>query len=132
VVPVAVTFCMWKIGRVHAIGIVVIVAVSLWIVVKTAWPICRVRLTESEIHISFLLPFMRGGSFRIDEIEWYTEVAKHIAGRRVVFGGVLKPKDHKPIFILPAGIRDFDLLNPTLLQMFPKPTQSDNRTRANA
>jgi hypothetical protein len=80
-----------------------------------------VILTESEIDVSFMLPNQRGGRFRHDEIESYTEIAITRRGRRMLICGFLQPKARKRLILSRAGTKDFEELSSMLSEMFPKP-----------
>lgn len=120
-VPLVVALFMWRHAQIGIRDGVIIFIVVLFFAIRGMLPMCKVLLTESEVHLSFMLPNQRSGRFRHDEIESYTEVAITRKGRRVLICGFLQPKARKRLILSRAGTKGFEELNSILLEMFPKP-----------
>ncbi|HUS72007.1 MAG TPA: hypothetical protein VMY06_02990 [Sedimentisphaerales bacterium] len=120
-VPLVGAYIVWRGSRLGLADCIVIPIAFLFLAIRGMLPMCKVLLTESEIHVSFMLPNQRGGKFRHDEIESYTEVAITRRGRRILICGFLQPKARKRLILSRAGTKDFEELNSILSEMFPKP-----------
>jgi len=113
-------YIVWRSGQFSLLDSVFVVIVFVFFAIRAVLPLCKVLLTESEIHVSFLLPIQRGGRFRHDEIESYTEVTITRRGRKVLVCGFLQPKGRKKIIVSRAGTKGFNELSSILSEMFPK------------
>jgi hypothetical protein len=118
-VPLVGAYIIWRGGGFGLADYIVIPAAFLFLAIRGMLPMCKVILTESEIHISFMLPNQRGGRFRHDEIESYTEIAIDRRGRRILVCGFLQPKTRKKLILSRAGTKGFEELNSILSKMFP-------------
>jgi hypothetical protein len=124
-IPFVFLYIIWKRDNFNESDVVVVFLAVLFVAGKQALPMCRVLLIDTEIHISFLLPLRKGGRFRYDEIESYTELVMQRKGNKFVFGGLLQPKGGKRIMLMSSGTKEFKELNSLLSEVFPKPTKDD-------
>lgn len=115
-----VAYIVWRSGELRLLDGVFVVIVFAFFAIRAMLPMCKVVLTESEIHVSFLLPSQRGGRFRHDEIESYTELTITRRGRKVLVCRVLQPKGQKKIIVSRAGTKGLNELSSILSEMFPK------------
>ena len=120
-VPLVGAYIIWRGGGFGLADYIVIPVAFLFLAIRGMLPMCKVILTESEIHISFMLPNQRGGRFRHDEIESYTEIAIERKGRRILVCGFLQPKNRKKLILSRVGTKGFEELNAILSEVFPKP-----------
>ncbi len=120
VIPFIGVYAVWKQADFNKADCIIMAIAVLLLAGKQALPLSRVLLIDSEIHISFLIPVRRGGRFRYDEIEYYTELRMPKKTKKVLLGGFLQPKGKKHIMFLASGIKDFAELNSMLSELFPK------------
>jgi hypothetical protein len=119
-VVAAIIFVVWKQGNLNEVYWAGIGIFILFFISKQTLPLCKVMLTESEIHIFFLSPLRFSQRLRFDEIDSYTEFAIQRKEKKVLIGGHLKPKDRKQIMLLNLGTKNFEELNSTLSELFAK------------
>ena len=98
---------IWKRGNINAIYGAAICVVILFFIIKQTLPLCKVLLTESEIHLFFLSSLRMNQKLRFDEIDSYAELAMQRKERKILIGGQLKTKDRKPIMLLCLGTKSF-------------------------
>ena len=120
-VPLVIGYATWRHGDFGVVDAVVVTCVVGWSAIIAFSAMCKVLVTKSEIHVTFLLPFRRGGQFPTNQIESYAEIAFQRKDRRVPLGGMLKPTGEKQVMLLSAGTQDFAELNTLLSEMFPRP-----------
>ncbi|MHC4642703.1 MAG: hypothetical protein ACYS32_13740 [Planctomycetota bacterium] len=126
-VPFSIGLFVWRHGQLGLGECVFILILFLFLAVRGMLPMCKVLLTESEIDVSFMLPNQRGGKFRYDEIESYTEISITRRGRKILVCGFLQPKVRKRIILSRAGTKEFNELSSILSEMFPKPKGSNQQ-----
>lgn len=114
----AIVLIIWKQGNLNEVYGAVICIVILFFLIKQTIPLCKVLLTESEIHIFFLSPLRFNQRLRFDEIDSYTEFVIQRKEKNILIGGYLKPKDRKQIMFLKLGTKNFAELSSTLSGLF--------------
>lgn len=100
------------------VPVTIIGLIGLFLVILIAWPLCKVELTINGIEIKYLLPFRRGGEFRHEDIERYTETKLNLLGKRIVLGGALQIVDKSKVILLPSGTQSFGELSRALRKVY--------------
>jgi len=116
-VVAGIVFIIWKQGKLNEIYWAVICVVILFFVIKQTFPLCKVLITKSEIHIFYISPLRVNQKLRFEEIDSYAELAMQRKERKILIGGQLKPKDRKPIMLLRPGTKNFAELSSILSEL---------------
>ncbi|MCC5846225.1 MAG: hypothetical protein JJU05_18410 [Verrucomicrobia bacterium] len=127
VLPIVGVFIAWRKGDFSRPEVIILLIVGVYMMGRNALPLCKVFFSSSEIHVSFLIPFIKGGKFPHEEIEHYTELVMQRKGKRIPIAGILQPKNHKGIVIIGAGTKDFRVLNSALLELYPRPEKTEQK-----
>lgn len=125
VLPIVGAYFVWRDGDITATDGIVLTIIGLFMMGREALPLCNILLTETELYVSFLIPFRRGGCFRHEDIQSYAEIAMQRKGKKILMGGMLQPTDQKCIMIMSSGIKDFKELNSALLERYPGPEKAE-------
>jgi hypothetical protein len=121
VIPILIGYIIWRHDRFDAQDAIILTIATAWPLLLAFLAMCKVRLTDSEIEVSYIVPFRKGGVFNHTEIESYAETIIKGKGKTVPMLGMLQPKGKKSIMILNAGTEDFNELNALLKQMYSEP-----------
>ena len=124
-IPLFAGFLLWKEGaEISSAGTVIFVLVSVCVLLFRAWPICRVRLDDSEIQLSSPVPFRRGWKSRHEDIEHYAEISLNLRGRKLLVGGMLQRRGGNSHMLTHSGTKHFEELNAALLELYPRQAQA--------
>ena len=120
-VPILIGFIVWRYGAFGIVDGIVLTSIIGYSFVMATSAMCKVTILDSEIDISFLSPFRKGGTFAFDQIDTYAPLVMERKNQQFALGGMLSPKEEKHIMLLSAGINNFDELSTFLSETFPKP-----------
>lgn len=120
-IPCVIAYILWKEGgsidTPLAIFLCVIILGSL---LKQAFPLCKITLSNREIHLAFLLPFRPSGSFLLEQIEGYREISISRKDKQIPICGLLQPVGQKRIMLLAGGTKNFGELSALLRKILPE------------
>lgn len=126
--PLVIAYVVWRHGKFDSVDAIVVTCVVGWSVFIAFSAMCKVELAQSEIRISFALPFRTAGSFKHTDIESYTDITMERKGKKIPLAGLIKPKGWtKGIMIMGAGTKGFKELNTILIEKYPKAKDAEHQ-----
>jgi hypothetical protein len=121
VIPVLIGYIVWRYDQFKVSDGIIVSLITGWSLLMAFSAMCKVRLTDSEIEVNYIVPFRKGGIFSHTEIESYAEGTFERKDKSIPMLGMIKPKGKKQMMILPAGTENFTELNKLLQRKYPEP-----------
>jgi hypothetical protein len=119
VVGVAVTL-LWISYTDGVPPLVLIGIVSLPPIVGALAVICKVRVTEEELIVSYLLPIRKRKNLSHVDVEYYTPWIFDKKGQKPFAGTIKSRTEKKPFVIWGFGVKKFERLSRLLESIYPK------------
>lgn len=116
---------IWKHGDLNKGHWAVICIIILFLLIKQTFPLCKVLITESEIHIFYISPLRVNQKLRFDEIDSYAEVEIQRKGKKIPIIGFLRLKNRKKIMLPNVGTKNLTELSSILSELFAQEGTED-------
>lgn len=118
--PVGGALIVWRKGALGMEDLFIILVVTAGFLLRRSFTLTKIQIQEDRLNIFFITPFKPEKEYTFQQIESYAELGSDRKGKRILFGGFLKPVDGKAIMIHPSGTRNFVELNAFLRKTFPE------------